>query len=110
MCIRDRASSGHPGGSLSAVELMVGIYHVMRVDPKNPDDPMRDRFVLSKGHAAPCYYAILGEKGFFDVKEFGNFRQIHSMLQGQMCIRDRRTSLHMTALPWNCLHRTWGMA
>jgi len=76
------ASSGHPGGSLSAVELMVGIYHVMRVDPKNPDDPMRDRFVLSKGHAAPCYYAILGEKGFFDVKEFGNFRQIHSMLQG----------------------------
>ena len=65
------ASSGHPGGSLSAVELMVGIYHVMRVDPKNPDDPMRDRFVLSKGHAAPCYYAILGEKGFFDVKEFG---------------------------------------
>lgn len=74
------ASSGHPGGSLSAVELMVGIYHVMRVDPKNPDDPMRDRFVLSKGHAAPCYYAILGEKGFFDVKEFGNFRQIHSML------------------------------
>ena len=80
------ASSGHPGGSLSAVELMVGIYHVMRVDPKNPDDPMRDRFVLSKGHAAPCYYAILGEKGFFDVKEFGNFRQIHSMLQGHPCV------------------------
>lgn len=76
------ASSGHPGGSLSAVELMAGIYHVMQVEPQNPNNPMRDRFVLSKGHAAPCYYAVLGEKGFFDKAEFEDFRQIHSMLQG----------------------------
>jgi transketolase len=54
----------------------------MKVDPKNPDDPARDRFVLSKGHAAPCYYAVLGEMGFFDIAEFKNFRQLHSILQG----------------------------
>ena len=76
------ASSGHPGGSLSAVELIAGIYHVMNVNPADPGNPSRDRFVLSKGHAAPCYYAVLGEMGFFDKKEFGNFRQLHSMLQG----------------------------
>ena len=50
------AKSGHPGGSLSAVEMMVATFYTqMRVDPKNPKDPDRDRFVLSKGHAAPCY-------------------------------------------------------
>ena len=58
------AKSGHPGGSLSAVEMMVATFYTqMRVDPKNPKDPDRDRFVLSKGHAAPCYYAVLAEKG-----------------------------------------------
>ncbi len=77
------AASGHPGGSLSAVELMAGVFYTqMRIDPKNPDDPKRDRFVLSKGHAAPCYYAILGDLGFFDKAEFRNFRQLHSILQG----------------------------
>lgn len=77
------ASSGHPGGSLSAVELMAATFYTqMRIDPKNPRDPSRDRFVLSKGHAAPCYYAILGELGFFDKAEFKNFRQLHSILQG----------------------------
>ena len=76
------ASSGHPGGSLSAVELVAGVYARMKVDPKNPEDPDRDRFVLSKGHGAPCYYAVLGELGFFDKEEFKNFRQLHSMLQG----------------------------
>lgn len=77
------ASSGHPGGSLSAVELVAATYYTqMRVDPKNPKDPLRDRFVLSKGHAAPCYYAVLGEMGFFDKAEFQNFRQLHSILQG----------------------------
>ena len=54
------AGSGHPGGSLSAVELMTSVFfNHMRVDPKNPHDSDRDRFVLSKGHAAPCYYAVL---------------------------------------------------
>jgi len=77
------AGSGHPGGSLSAVELMTGTFFTqMRVDPKNPKNPDRDRFVLSKGHAAPCYYAVLAEMGFIDRSEFKNFRQLHSILQG----------------------------
>ena len=77
------AGSGHPGGSLSAVELMTSVfYNHMRIDPKNPKDENRDRFVLSKGHAAPCYYAVLAELGFIDREEFENFRQLHSILQG----------------------------
>jgi len=77
------AGSGHPGGSLSAVELMVGVFFTrMRVDPKNPKWEDRDRFVLSKGHAAPCYYGVLAEKGFFSRDEFQTFRQLHGMLQG----------------------------
>ena len=77
------AGSGHPGGSLSAVELMTSVFfNHMRVDPKNPHDPDRDRFVLSKGHAAPCYYAVLAAKGFISRAEYANFRQLHSILQG----------------------------
>ena len=77
------AGSGHPGGSLSAVELMVSVfYNHMRVDPQNPKAENRDRFVLSKGHAAPCYYAVLAEMGFISRDEFKNFRQLHSILQG----------------------------
>ena len=77
------AGSGHPGGSLSAVELMVStFYNHMCVDPKNPKAEDRDRFVLSKGHAAPCYYAVLAELGFISRDEFKNFRQLHSILQG----------------------------
>ena len=77
------AGSGHPGGSLSAVELMTSVfYNHMRIDPKNPKDENRDRFVLSKGHAAPCYYAVLAELGFIYRAEFENFRQLHSILQG----------------------------
>ena len=77
------AGSGHPGGSLSAVELVTCIFfNHMRVDPKDPKNPDRDRFVLSKGHAAPCYYSVLAERGFIDHEEFKNFRQLHSILQG----------------------------
>ena len=77
------AGSGHPGGSLSAVELMVSVFfNHMRIDPQNPKMPERDRFVLSKGHAAPCYYAVLAEMGFISRDEFKNFRQLHSILQG----------------------------
>lgn len=77
------AGSGHPGGSLSVTELMVSVfYNHMRIDPKTPKSPDRDRFVLSKGHCAPCYYAILAELGFIDHDEFKNFRQLHSILQG----------------------------
>ena len=76
------AGSGHPGGSLSAVELMTSVFfNHMRVDPQNPHDPDRDRFVLSKGHAAPCYYAVLAAKGFISRDEYANFRQLHSILQ-----------------------------
>ena len=77
------AGSGHPGGSLSATELMTTLFfRQMRIDPKNPKDPNRDRFVLSKGHSAPCYYAVLAERGFISRDEFTNFRQLHSILQG----------------------------
>lgn len=57
-------------------------FNHMRVDPQNPHDPDRDRFVLSKGHAAPCYYAVLAAKGFISRDEYANFRQLHSILQG----------------------------
>mgnify|MGYP002725551586 CR=1 FL=1 len=77
------AGSGHPGGSLSAADLMTCLFfNHMHVDPKRPDDPDRDRFVLGKGHAAPCYYAVLAEMGFISRDEFKNFRQLHSILQG----------------------------
>ena len=77
------AGSGHPGGSLSATELVTCIFfNHMRVDPKDPKNPDRDRFVLSKGHAAPVYYSVLAERGFIDHEEFKNFRQLHSILQG----------------------------
>jgi transketolase len=78
-----RAKSGHPGGSLSAVEAIVALYfHHMKHNPKNPCDPNRDRFVLSKGHAAPTLYAALAECGYFDAKELLHLRQINCMLQG----------------------------
>lgn len=77
------AGSGHPGGSLSCVELMASVFfNHMRVDPENPKWENRDRFVLSKGHAAPCYYAVLAAKGFLSRDEYANFRQLHSILQG----------------------------
>jgi len=77
------AGSGHPGGSLSSVELMASVFcNHMRIDPADPKAPGRDRFVLSKGHAAPCYYAVLAELGFIDKAEFKGFRQLHSILQG----------------------------
>ncbi len=83
-----RAKSGHPGGSLSAVEAIVALYfHHMRHTPKDPCDPNRDRFVLSKGHAAPTLYAALAECGYFDVKELQLLRQINCMLQGHPVCR-----------------------
>ena len=77
------ASSGHPGGSLSIAEVMTYLYFVeMNVDPKNPKNPDRDRFVLSKGHTAPALYGALAEKGFFAREEILNLRQADSFLQG----------------------------
>ena len=77
------ASSGHPGGSLSIADVLAYLYkYVLRVDPKNPDDPDRDRFVLSKGHTAPALYAILAESGFIPKEDLKTFRHIDSYLQG----------------------------
>ncbi|MBU5331196.1 MAG: transketolase [Anaerocolumna aminovalerica] len=77
------AGSGHPGGSLSMVEIMVSLYYYkMNINPGNPKDPFRDRFVLSKGHAAPILYAVLADKGYFDKKMLKTLRKLHSPLQG----------------------------
>ena len=81
------AGSGHPGGSLSAVDVVASLYFKhMHVDPENPDWEDRDRFVLSKGHAAPALYAALALKGFFDEEELMTLRQLHSRLQGHPCM------------------------
>ncbi len=78
-----RAGSGHPGGSLSAVEIISTLYfRVMRHNPQQPDWPDRDRFILSKGHAAPVLYATLAESGYFPVEELSTLRQLDSRLQG----------------------------
>lgn len=77
------AKSGHPGGSLSAADIMTVLYFAeMKVDAHKPDDPDRDRFVLSKGHAAPVLYGVLAEKGFFPHSELLTLRKIDSRLQG----------------------------
>jgi transketolase len=78
------AGSGHPGGSLSAVEFVTALYFggVLRYDPDRPDWPDRDRFVLSKGHGVPVQYAALAEAGFFPVSELKTLRSIDSRLQG----------------------------
>lgn len=77
------AKSGHPGGSLSAADILTYLYfYKLKVDPKNPDDPARDRFVLSKGHIAPGLYSALANRGFFPLEELKRLRQIGSFLQG----------------------------
>ena len=77
------AGSGHPGGSLSATEMIVALFfNAMNHDPTNPIDPNRDRFILSKGHCTPAYYSVLARAGYFDVSELNDFRKINSRLQG----------------------------
>ncbi|UCE45316.1 MAG: transketolase [Methanobacteriota archaeon] len=83
-----QAGSGHPGGSLSAVDILVAMYfHLMKHDPKRPDWPERDRFVLSKGHGAPALYAALAEAGYLPVAELESLRKMGSRLQGHPCMR-----------------------
>ena len=79
-----KAGSGHPGGSLSSSDILAALYFgdVLRVDPSNPAWPDRDRFVLSKGHAAPVLYAALAERGFFPKEALLTLRQLGSILQG----------------------------
>src|SRR5436305_3593636 len=78
------AGSGHPTSSLSAVEVAVALYFggFLRHDPKNPTWPKRDRFILSKGHAAPLLYAVLAEAGYFPVSELATLRKLDSPLEG----------------------------
>lgn len=77
------AKSGHPGGSLSAADIFTYLYfEEMNVDPVNPKDENRDRFVLSKGHTAPGYYSALALKGFFPKEELKNLRHVGAILQG----------------------------
>lgn len=85
------AGSGHPGGSLSTVEILTTLYFdVMNIDPANPGDPDRDRFLLSKGHAAPALYCALARRGYFDPAILPTLRQLGSPLQGHP---------HMKSLP-----------
>lgn len=78
-----KAGSGHPGGSLSAVEIVTALYFkVMRHKPSEPRWSERDRFILSKGHAAPLLYAVLAECGYFPVQELDTLRKLASILQG----------------------------
>ncbi len=82
------AKSGHPGGSLSSVDIItVLFFNQMNIDPKNPTSPSRDRFVLSKGHVAPALYSVLAERGYFDKEELKSLRHIGSMLQGHPDMR-----------------------
>ena len=77
------AKSGHPGGSLSAADIFTYLFfEEMNIDPANPDKPDRDRFVLSKGHTAPGYYAALAQRGFFPVEDLVTLRHVGSYLQG----------------------------
>ena len=77
------AGSGHPGGSLSAAEIMAALYfHVLNIKPEEPKWPDRDRFILSKGHCCPVYYAALAHRGYFSTEELKTLRKYGSILQG----------------------------
>jgi transketolase len=91
------AQAGHPGGSLSATDVVTALYfRVMRLDPNNPDWPDRDRFILSKGHACPVWYAALAERGYFDKAHLGTLRRLNSILQGHPDMR-KTPGIDMTA-------------
>jgi transketolase len=82
-----RAKSGHPGGSLSLADIMAVLYfHILRFEPREPNAPDRDRVILSKGHAAPVWYATLAEAGFFPIEELDRLRKIDGLLEGHPCL------------------------
>jgi transketolase len=82
------AKSGHPGGSLSAVEIVVSLYFdALRHDPANPKWPNRDRFILSKGHAAPVLYSVMAQCGYTPEDELKNLRKLGSIYQGHPDVR-----------------------
>ena len=83
------AKSGHPGGSLSAADILTYLYfEEMNIDPKDPKKADRDRFVLSKGHIAPALYSTLAHRGYFPVEELLTLRHVDSRLQGHPCMQD----------------------
>ena len=83
------AKSGHPGGSLSAADVYTFLYfEEMNIDPKNPQMPNRDRFVLSKGHTSPGLYSTLAHRGYFPVEDLKTFRKYGSYLQGHPCMNE----------------------
>ncbi|MBD3261556.1 MAG: transketolase [Candidatus Altiarchaeales archaeon] len=80
------AKSGHPGGSLSVIDLLVSLYfYELHHDPQDPESGERDRLVLCKGHAAPALYGVLAESGYFPREELNKLRKINSMLEGHPC-------------------------
>ena len=80
-----KAGAGHPGGSLSAIDIIVGLYGTqMDVDSNNPNDENRNRFIMSKGHASPAVYSILREKGFLMQEDLDGFRTLGSVCQGHV--------------------------
>lgn len=82
------AKAGHPGGSLSAADVFTYLYfEEMNIDPADPKNPDRDRFVLSKGHTAPGYYSALAHRGYFPVEDLTTLRKLGSHLQGHPCIQ-----------------------
>ena len=82
------SASGHPGGSLSAADIVTALFfREMNIDVNNPKDENRDRFVLSKGHAAPVLYSALARKGYFPIEELKTLRKIGSRLQGHPSMR-----------------------
>ena len=79
------AASGHPGGSLSCIDVLTTLYFdIMHIDPKVPHDPDRDRFVMSKGHCSPAMYPVLALRGFFPVEELKMFRRVDGHMSGHV--------------------------
>ncbi len=91
-----KAGSGHPGGSLSAADIVTALYFkVMNIDPKNPKMEGRDKFILSKGHAGPVQYAALAERGYYDVEDMMSLRKLGSPFQGHPN-RDKVAGIEMS--------------
>ena len=91
-----KAGSGHPGGSLSAADIVTALYFkVMNIDPANPRMEGRDKFILSKGHAGPVQYAALAERGYYDVEDMMSLRKLGSPFQGHPN-RDKVAGIEMS--------------
>jgi transketolase len=97
LMMTQQVNSGHPGGSLSAVEIVTALYFaVMRHDPANPTWPDRDRFIMSKGHATPVAYGAIAEAGYIPVEEVMTFRRLGSRLQGHV-VMNKPPGIEMSA-------------